>query len=203
MHRFFLGLSKLMAIIGGAVLSALVALVVLSIVGREINALLHSDFAQTHMKGLADWLLALALPGPWGPISIGPVNGDYELVEAGMAFTIFAFLPLAQMSGSHATVDVFTSMMSERTNRVLRAISEVAFAVVLVIIAIQLLKGTESKMHRHQTTFLLQFPVWWAYAASLVGASVAAVVSIYTAIVRVAEMVTGHEIMPHGEGAGH
>jgi len=31
-------------------------------------------------------------------IGIGPINGDYELVEAGIAFSIFAFLPLTQIT---------------------------------------------------------------------------------------------------------
>jgi TRAP-type C4-dicarboxylate transport system permease small subunit len=203
MHRFFFGLSKLMAIAGGFVLSILVAIVTLSIIGRELNALLHGDFAQGAFGWLAEWLLAVELPGIWGPIKLGPVNGDYELVESGVAFAIFAFLPLAQMTGSHATVDVFTSFLSERTNRVLRAISEVAFAVVLIIIAVQLWEGTLNKLSRHQTTFLLQFPLWWAYAASLVGAVAAAIVSTYVALMRLVETATGHRVMPAGEGADH
>jgi TRAP-type C4-dicarboxylate transport system permease small subunit len=192
-----------MAIAGGFVLSGLVAIVVLSIIGRELNSFLHGAFAQGAMKGLADWLLAVSVPGFWGPIRIGPVNGDYELVEAGVAFAIFAFLPLAQITGSHATVDVFTSFLPEKPNHVLRTISEVAFAVVLVIIAVQLWEGTQNKLDRHQTTFLLQFPLWWAYAASLVGAVSAAVVSIYVALAHIVETATGRRIMPAGEGADH
>lgn len=203
MHRFFFGLSKLMAIIGGAVLSLLVGIVVLSILGREVNAFLHGSVAQSTFKGLADWLLALSVPGPWGPMRIGPVNGDYELVQSGIAFTIFAFLPLAQITGGHATVDVFTAFLPERPNRLLRAVTELAFAFALVLIAIQLWHGTADKIHRHQTTFLLQFPLWWAYAASLSGAIVSAIVGVYTAFARWAELITGHHIITAGEGAEH
>lgn len=203
MHRIFLGFSKLMAIAGGFSLSILVAIVVLSIIGREANAFLHGDFAQGAFKGLADWLLAVELPGIWGPIKLGPFNGDYELVEAGVAFAIFAFLPLAQITGAHATVDVFTSFLSDKTNRVLRMISEVAFAVVLIIIAVQLWEGTQNKLDRHQTTFLLQFPLWWAYAASLIGAVGAAIVATYVALMRLIETATGRRMMPAGEGADH
>lgn len=202
MHRFFLGLSKLMAIVGGFVLSALVVLVVVSIVGRELNAFFHGDFAQGSFKGFADWMLGIRLPGLWGPIKLGPVNGDYELVEAGIAFAIFSFLPLAQITGAHATVDVFTSFLPPLPNRLLTAITEVLFAVVLVIIALQLWQGTLSKYDRHQTTFLLQFPLWWAYAMSLVGAVIAAVVSVYVAFLRLVELITGRTQAPIGEGAG-
>jgi len=203
MHHFFLVLSKGMAYVGGAVLSALIGIVVVSILGRELNGMLHADFFQNNMKGLADALLGLRIPGIWGDIKIGPFNGDYEIVESGMAFTIFSFLPLAHITGAHATVDVFTQNLSERQNRILTLVVDVLFAAVLVIIAAQLYQGTLSKYKTGQTTFLLQFPAWWAYALSLVGAVVAAVVSVYVALVRIAEAVTGRRLVPSGEGAEH
>jgi len=203
MHRFFLGLSTLMAIIGGFVLSLLVAIIVFSIIGRELNSALHSSFFDGGLKGFADWLLGVELPGPWGKIKLGPVNGDYEIVEAGIAFAIFSFLPLAHISGAHATVDIFTSWMPERTQQVLTVIIDIAFAVVLMIIAIQLFHGTVDKFERHQTTFLLRFPLWWAYALSLVGAVVAAVVSVYLALMRIVELATRRRLAPAGEGADH
>ncbi len=203
MHRFFLVLSRGMAYVGGAVLSALIGIIVLSILGRELNGLLHADLIQNSMKGLADWLLGIRIPGVWGDIKIGPFNGDYEIVEAGMAFAIFSFLPLAHINGAHATVDIFTQNFSERQNRILTLVIDVVFAVVLVIIAVQLYQGAVSKFERGQTTFLLQFPVWWAYALSLVGAVIAAVVSVYLALMRIAEAVTGRHLVPTGEGAEH
>ncbi|GGD27064.1 hypothetical protein GCM10011358_09240 [Sinisalibacter lacisalsi] len=203
MHRFFLGLSRLMAIIGGFVLTALVAIVVLSILGRELNAILHNDLFQNHAKGFADWALGIQLPGIWGPIKLGPFNGDYELVEAGIAFSIFSFLPLAQITGAHASVDIFTSWLPERADRVLTTVIEIVFAIVLVIIALQLWEGTQDKFNRGQTTFLLQVPIWWGYAASLLGAVMAAVVAIYLALARIAELLLGRRIAPVGEGAEH
>ncbi len=203
MHRFFLVLSKGMAYVGGAVLSALVGIVVLSILGRELNGLLHADFIQNSMKGVADWLLGLRIPGLWGEMKIGSFNGDYEIVEAGMAFTIFAFLPLAHITGAHATVDIFTQNITERQNRILTLVIDIAFAIVLVIIALQLYQGMLSKLRSGQTTFLLQFPIWWAYAFSLIGAVISAVVSVYLAIIRIAEAFTGRPQIPAGEGAEH
>lgn len=203
MHRFFLGLSKFMAIAGGFMLSLLVAIVVISVIGRELNGALHSDFMQANMKGFSDWLLAVRVPGFWGAIKLGPINGDYEMVEAGMAFTIFAFLPLAQITGAHASVDIFTSWMQDRPDKLLTMLIEILFAIVLVIVAVQLWHGMEEKMQRQQTTFLLQFPLWWAYALAMVGAAVAAVVSVYVAVLRTIEALTGRHLAPAGEGAEH
>ncbi|MFP7674540.1 TRAP transporter small permease [Marivita sp. S0852] len=194
MHSFFDRLARVFARLGGFVLASLIVLTCLSIAGRLLNTMLHGDFMQSTMPGFAEMLLN------WG---IGPINGDFELVESGMAFAIFAFLPLCQLNGAHASVDIFTSRLPLRANRVLRAVIEVVFAATLVLIAWQLFLGMESKRSSAQTTFLLEYPVWWAYAVSLVAAVVAAAVSIYVAVMRVAESVTGERILPAEMEADH
>ncbi|MBM1221679.1 TRAP transporter small permease [Ponticoccus sp. SC2-23] len=194
MHRLFLTLSRVMAILGGFVLSILILIVCLSIIGRSANSFLHTDVAQSLFPGLAQWLI---------DAGVGAIRGDFELVEAGMAFSIFAFLPLTQVTVGHATVDIFTSWMPERALRILRALIEVLFAVVLIVIAVQLFSGMQSKIRSGQTTLLLQFPVWWAYAGSVLGAGVAAVVAVYMALARVAEATTGRSIVTDELGAEH
>lgn len=202
MHRYIHNLSRGMAIAGGIVLSIIVIMVVISVIGRELNSFLHGDFFDTNMTGFAQWLLDIRLPGIWGDLKIGPVNGDYEMLEAMVAFAIFAFLPLAQLTYGHATVDIFTSWMPERTQRIITMVSDILFALVMVIIAIKLFEGTLNKQSRGQTTFLLQFPIWWAYAVSCIGAISAAIVAVYLAVMRTVEVFTGRNILPHThEGA--
>jgi TRAP-type C4-dicarboxylate transport system permease small subunit len=125
------------------------------------------------------------------------------LVEAGIAFAIFAFLPICHLSGGHATVDIFTSKLPVGLNRFLRMVIEVVFAAVLVLIAVRLYAGTMSKLNYGETTFLLQFPIWWAYAASLFGSIIAAVVSVYIALMCIIEAFTGREILPTPADAFH
>ena len=72
-------LAKLMAILGGIVLLALIAMVVVSVIGRAFI---------------------------WA--GLRPVLGDYELVEMGVGFAIFAFMPWAHLTRSHAIVTLFT-----------------------------------------------------------------------------------------------
>jgi len=182
-----------MAIIGGIVLSVIVLLICLSIIGRTLNGILHSDFMQGTLPGFSDMMLS---------IGVGPINGDFELVEAGIAFAIFMFIPLTQITSGHAVVDVFTNWMSSRGQKTLMAIAEVLFAIALTVIAMQLYEGMLSKQRSGTTTFLLQFPIWWAYALSLVGAVSAAVVGIYVAFVRVYQLVTGANLL-EDEGAEH
>lgn len=187
-------IARLFAILGGIVLSLLILLTCASVLGRSINSILHSDGMQSWATGLADGLLATG---------VGPINGDFELVEAGVAFAIFAFLPLCQLHAAHASVDVFTNALPPRVNQVLRAIIEVAFAAALLLIALQLFGGMQSKLRSGQTTFLLQFPVWWAYGAGLVAMVAAACVGVYVAIIRVLEAVHGRSLLPNPEEAGH
>lgn len=134
---------------------------------------------------------------------VGPILGTFELIEAGVAFVIFAFLPICHITGGHATVDIFTSRMSEPTNRVLRGITELVFAFALVVIAAQLWGGLMSKLNSGQTTLELQLPVWYSYAIGFVGAFLAAIVSVYVAAIRVIELVSGRSILPPDLGAGH
>ncbi|MBU2360717.1 MAG: TRAP transporter small permease, partial [Alphaproteobacteria bacterium] len=129
MYSAFLKLSQLMAWLGGAMLTLLILLVCASVVGREINSILHGDLATALAPGFATWLLDLG---------VGPVNGDFELVEAGIAFSIFAFLPLCQITGGHASVDVFTNYLPDGINRALRLVTDLVFAAVMVLLAWQL-----------------------------------------------------------------
>ncbi len=194
MHGFFEGLARTFAKLGGYVLAVLIILTCLSIVGRSFNTILNGDIIQSVSPGLAGVLLS------WG---IGPIKGDFELVEAGMAFAIFSFLPLCQLNGAHASVDIFTSKFPLRANRLLRAIIEVVFAAVLILIAWQLFEGMQTKRNAGETSYYLEFPIWWAYAASLIPAIVAALVSIYVATMRLVESATGERVLPPELEADH
>lgn len=130
----------------------------------------------------------------------GPITGDFELVEAGIVFCIFAFLPLCHLTGAHASVDIFTKGWSPRANRWRQMLTDLVFAAVLVAIAVQLGAGTASKWRSGQTTFLIEFPIWWAYALALIGAGVVALVACYLAVVRVVETATGRALIPPNDG---
>ena len=194
MQRIVHGISRLMALLGGVVLVALVLLTCVSVLGRGGNTLGH-----------ADWLEALA-PAIGKAIigtGVGPVLGDFEIVEAGIAFAVFAFLPWCQLRQGHATVDIFTAMMPGAINRLLVTLWDVLFALMLILIAWRLFEGMMSKVQNGQTTFLLQFPIWWAYAASFAASVVAALTGVYVAALRLIGIVTGRHILPVTGGSAH
>ncbi len=194
MHRALLFLSRLMAVLGGLMLSVVILLTMFTVVTRALDRLFQWMTDEGVMAGLGQWMI---------DAGVGPKLGMFELIEAGVAFVVFAFLPICQMTGGHATVDIFTSGMSDRANRVLRGVTDLMFAAVLVLIAVQLYGGMIGKLNSGQTTLELQFPVWYSYAIAMAGAGLAAIVSVYLACVRIFEMATGRMILAPDLGAEH
>ena len=185
MHSAVKWLARMSAAIGGIVLVVLILLTTLSIIGRELSKLGHS---------LGEgWLGQLLVAS-----GVDEIKGTYELTEAGVAFAIFAFFPVCQFYGNHATVDVFTSSMPRRPLGWLRAFWEVVLAIVIVFIALRLYEGMLRYLGNGETTLFLQFPVWWAYAASVGAAAIASLTAVYCAWVRVVEAATGRQILPEG-----
>jgi TRAP-type C4-dicarboxylate transport system permease small subunit len=167
-------LARGLAIIGGIVLIVLTILTVVSITGRSLI---------------------------WAGLS--PVPGDVELVEAGMGFAIFAFLPWCQWIRGHATVDIFTNFLPDWANRVIDLVTEILMTVFITVVAWRLWYGMLDKMRYNETTFILQFPVWWPYAASMVAAAIGVIVSFYLLYVRVREVATGEPVLGPGQGGVH
>jgi TRAP-type C4-dicarboxylate transport system permease small subunit len=193
MYRIVHTLAKGTALIGGLVLLALILLTTLSILGRSLSKLFHSAFFNDHLQGFAGWMLGLG---------IGEINGNYELLEAGVAFAIFAFLPICQLYGVHATVDVFTSFLSRRVNLWIAAFWEVVLTLVILLIIWRLSEGMMRYIKNGETTLFLQFPVWWSYACSFAAGVVAVIVAFYCAVMRVLEAWRGQVLLPHEDG-GH
>ena len=167
-------LARALAILGGIALVAITVLTVVSIGGRTLI---------------------------WAGLK--PIPGDFELVEVGTGFAVFAFLPWCQVMRGHATVDVFTSFFPASVNRVIDLVSEFLMTAVIVLIAWRLWYGLQDKIRYNETTFILQFPVWWGYAAAMGAVVIAVIVSFYMLYVRVREVATGQTIIGPGQGAFH
>lgn len=189
-HRGFYALAWAMAVVGGAVLGILVLMLCLSIFGRTATSILHSAWMTENAPEAAQWLLGTG---------IGPIYGDYEFLVAGLALSVFCFLGWCQITGGHATVDVFTTALRDRPRRILQMLIEIAFAVALVLIALQLYDGMQTIMRRRSITFLLQYPLWWNYLAAFVPAAITATIGLWMALVRTAEAVTNQPLITvHG-----
>ena len=191
MLTFMTWLARFMAILGGIVLTCVVIMTCVSILGRGIDGMAHGDWLETNLPAVANWMQGLGL---------GPVPGNHELTQAFVGFAIFAFLPLCQLYAGHATVDIFTRALPKRTNRVLIGLWEVVLALVILLIAWRLGVGFVEKYQNGQTTFFLQFPLWWSYGACLFAAVIAAVVGLYCGLGRMLAALGGPPFQPSGGG---
>ncbi len=153
--------------VGGIALSVLIVMTCISIAGRALNG-----------------------------FGFAPIPGDFEIVEAGIAFAVFCFIPYCQVNSGHATVDVFTVGLGKSFNRILVAFWEVIFAAVLIFIAWRLFEGMQGKMRYGETSMFLQFPIWWPYVACLIAACISVVVGIWSAYDRVWAIVLGRDTRP-------
>jgi TRAP-type C4-dicarboxylate transport system permease small subunit len=143
-------LSRAMTWFGAFILAVLSAITVVSIAGRSLS------FA-----------------------GLGPVPGDFELVEAGTALAVFCFLPWAHLRGGHATVDLLWSSFSKPVRRALEVAADALMLVVWVLLVWRMSVAMLDYRSNAETTFILQFPVWWGYALSLVPAGLGCVAYLW------------------------
>lgn len=155
MISFIYRLANWTAIVGGVVLVALTLMVVASVAGRA-------------MIGLG----------------LGPVPGDFELVEVGVGIAIFFFLPWCYLRGGHATVDLLYMHMPAWFKKGVDLFSDVAMLLVWLVLTWKLWEGMLEKKEYLETTFILQMPIWWAYAFCLVGAVIGCIAYVAKTLTR-------------------
>lgn len=169
-ERFANQLSKGLVFFGGAVLTALAFMTVLSTIGRAFVGL---------------------------QIGLGPIPGDFELVEAGTAVSVFCFMSWCQLNQGHVTVDIFTNQFGQRANALLILIGNSLIFIVAFVIAWRLwmgfgeqvtwfsqpirdLIGFGYKPFTNNTTYILGMPFWYSYLLSFIGAFCFALISAFT-----------------------
>ncbi len=167
------GLAKWMAIAGGVTLLAMIAIVVISVIGRTFL---------------------------WA--GLRPILGDYELVSVGMGFAVFAFLPWAHLMRGHALVSLITDSFSDRANAWILVVTDLMMLVAAGFITWRLYFGMMDKFSYRETTILLGLPLGWAYMAGFVGAVVLVLVSVFVFGRSVQDAVAG-KAPPKHAGSEH
>ncbi len=161
-------LARYLVYIGGVVLTGIAVLTVVSIVGR---------------------LLVF--------VGLGPIPGDFELVEMGCGVAIFAFLPWCQLNRGHVSVDVLSDRFSAPVQRFLILLGDLAISLIALVIVWRMWMGMGEratwfsqpvrdflgfgyKPFSAETTFILGMPLWIGYAAAMLGAALFAVIAVFT-----------------------
>lgn len=110
-----------------------------------------------------------------------PVLGDSEIVEVGVAFSIFSFMAYCQMRGANVIVDFFTQGLPLRARNLLDAASTLLFTVVVLILTWRLVLGGIDAYTRSDFSMFLQIPTWWGYVAAIASSLLWATVCLYCA----------------------
>jgi len=150
MNRLIYGLCRAMTWFGAFVLVLLSVMSVVSIAGRALSGL-----------------------------GLGPVPGDFELVEAGTALAVFCFLPWAHLKRGHASVDLFWRAYPAPMRRVLEVAADALMLAVWLLLVWRMSIGMMDYRENGEVTFILQFPVWWGYAVSFVPAVVGCIAYLW------------------------
>lgn len=162
------GISRWLAYFGGVMLAAVAVMTVVSIIGRALTG-----------------------------FGFGPIKGDFEMVEAGVAIAVFAFLPWCQLKRGHVTVDVFIARLPLRLQAALGFVGDTLLTLAGFVIlwrlwlgfgekfpygpeSLRSVLGMGSKPFFPQTTYELELEIWIPYGLSLVGALVFFLVGLYT-----------------------
>ena len=106
--------ARLFAYFGGVVLIALALMTVISTIGRAFVGL---------------------------QIGLGPIPGDFELVEAGTAVAVFCFMSWCHLNQGHVTVDIVAAYLPRRTNLTLVLIGNILVFIVAFVVAWRLWMG--------------------------------------------------------------
>ena len=156
-------LSGAVALVGGVLSLAIAALVVISVIGRWLSG--------TTVGSAAGWL--------------GPIPGDFELVQMATAISIFSFLPYCQARRGNIVVDTFTTWLSPRANAWIDAFWDIVYAGMAALIATCLGTGALEHYRSGQTTMLLQLIIWPALAICALLALTLAWAALTTATARI------------------
>jgi TRAP-type C4-dicarboxylate transport system permease small subunit len=151
--RFVYRLARYAAISGGAVLVVITLITIASVIGRALI-----------------------------PLGLGAIPGDFEIVQAGMLYAIFAFLPWCHLERGHAIVAILTDRLPVRLNAFAEFVWDVAMLLTSAFIAWRLGVGLLDKIGNKESTFILRMPLWVIYTAGSIGAVIFVVVAIYCAV---------------------
>jgi TRAP-type C4-dicarboxylate transport system permease small subunit len=111
-------------------------------------------------------LVTLSVLGRW--LGFGSINGDFELVQMGVALSVFCFLPLSQARRGNIMVDTFTTWLPARVQRAIDAFWDFVYAGFMALIAWCLMNGTRDAVASGLNSTMLGVPLWPVFAGTVV-----------------------------------
>lgn len=125
-------------------------------------------------------LVTLSVTLRW--LGFGSINGDFELVQIGVALSVFCFLPLSQARRGNIMVDTFTGWLPVRTQRGIDAFWDLVYAAFMALMAWCLMNGARDALTSGLNSAMLGVPLWPVFAAAVVLLVVLVLTAVDTAL---------------------
>jgi len=111
------------------------------------------------------------------------IQGDYELVEMGLAISVFLFLPECHQQKGHIVVDFFTVNASKTTLDLLKAISDLLFAVLAALLIWRMGIAALEAYDYQEASMILELPLWAAYVPAIIAMCLLCLCCLFTSVV--------------------
>ncbi len=115
-------------------------------------------------------------------LGYGSINGDFELVQIGVALSVFCFLPLSQARRANIMVDTFTGWLPARTQAAVDAFWDLVYAAFMALMAWCLMNGARDALSSGLNTAMLSVPLWPVFCAAVLLIVVLVVTAVDTAL---------------------
>lgn len=107
-----------------------------------------------------------------------PIQGDFELTQMGMALCVACFLPWAQARKANIIVDFFTTRTRPHIRDRMDAAGTLLLAIMTGLLAWRTFEGGLRSLNNHETSVLLQIPLWYGYMAMVPGLALTCLVGL-------------------------
>jgi len=163
-HRAFRRFVTIWALLGGALLCA----VVLVNTGSIIGAALFTANETGWLGGaLPHWMAS-------------PILGDFELTEMGVCIAVFSFLPYCQLTRSNVTADIFTAHASPQWVARFSLLASLVALAFMAILAWRMYFGMLDQREYGYTTAILLLKHWYAYLPILASLALTVLAALVT-----------------------
>ena len=117
-------------------------------------------FGGTVLVGLALMVCASIVLRATG---FSPIQGDFELLQIGLAVAVGGFLPWCHLKGSNIYIDFVTARASTRTQQRLEAFAGLLVAIMMALVAWRAGAGALAAKASGEVTMIRGFPLWISY----------------------------------------
>jgi TRAP-type C4-dicarboxylate transport system permease small subunit len=146
-------------------------------VSRTVSKLaaVSALFGGTVLVGLALMVCASVALRASG---FNPIQGDFELLQVGLAVCVGAFLPWCHLKGGNVMVEFVTARAARRTRLRLDAIAGILVGLMMALVAWRAGAGALAAKASGEVTMIRGFPLWVSYMLMTPGLALTSLVAL-------------------------